>query len=127
MQQIKELPQSPASLDAYEWHSSLTAYQEEAEALDMSAATDGMAPPRGEDESVVNAAVATVILPRLRRIAVEAYDPFSRSMTTKALHVVEEISYCLETTNQRFQVGCRMTGCPHGNRSNMLTMLMLSP
>ena len=59
-----------------------------------------------EDDNVVNTAVATVILPRLRKLALEAYDPFSRSMTSRALHFVEEISYCLETSNQRFQV-CR--------------------
>lgn len=71
----------------------------------MSNSSNGRAPPTSsEDDNVVNAAVATVILPRLRKLAVEAYDPFSRSMTGKALHVVEEISYCLETTNQRFQV-----------------------
>lgn len=107
--QVKELPQSPPSLDAYTWHASLTAYQEEAEALDIAAGTNGLAPPSGEDDSVVNAAVATIILPRLRKLAAEAYDPFSRSMTSKALHVVEEISYCLETSNQRFQVGVHFT------------------
>ena len=86
----------------------MTAYQEETEALDMSEEAKGVARPiSNEDDSVVNAAVATVILPRLRKLAVEAYDPFSRTMTSRALHVVEETSYCLETTNQRFQVSTR--------------------
>lgn len=84
----------------------MTAYQEEAEALDEEEAKNGNAPHivSNEDDHVVNAAVATIIMPRLRKIALEAYDPFSRSMTSKALHVVEEISYCIETTNPRFQV-----------------------
>ena len=77
----------------------------------MSNSSNGRAPPTSsEDDNVVNAAVATIILPRLRKLAVEAYDPFSRSMTGKALHVVEEISYCLETTNQRFQVSPHLAG-----------------
>lgn len=75
--------------------------------MDVIEAKNGNAPPASnEDDHVVNAAVATIILPQLRKIALEAYDPFSRSMTSRALYVVEEISYCIEITNQRFQVRC---------------------
>jgi GC-rich sequence DNA-binding factor len=103
--QIKEL-QPALSLDSYTWHRSLTDYQEEAEALDHSTSSSNgqhyQSP--SEDEAVVNAAVATVLLPRLRKLTSEAYDPFSSPMTSRALQVIEEISYCLEVSNPRFQV-----------------------
>lgn len=59
-----------------------------------------------EDESqeVINALVTSVVIPRLEKLARETYDPLSKKQTTRALGLVEEVSYCVEKSSARFEV-----------------------
>lgn len=46
--------------------------------------------------------MSTVIIPRLRKLAVDAYDPLSSIATTRALALLEELTYVIEPTHTRF-------------------------
>jgi hypothetical protein len=53
---------------------------------------------------VVNALVTSVVIPRLEKLAKETYDPLSRRQTTRALGLVDEVSYCVEKSSPKFEV-----------------------
>lgn len=76
------------SLDQWSWHQALSEFQHA---------------EQGEEDTVAHM-VATVVLPRLRKLAVEAFDPFSSRATARALEAVEEITYCLDPSHPRFEV-----------------------
>lgn len=59
-----------------------------------------------EDEAsaVVNALVASVVAPRLEKLARESFDPMSRRQTTRALALLEEVEYSVERSSPKFVV-----------------------
>lgn len=88
---VEELKAPKKSLDEYDWHVAMVDFQHKRE-------------QEGEVDDTLQGIVATVVIPRLRKLAVEAYDPFSSRATTRALSVVEEITYCLDPSHPRFEV-----------------------
>ena len=101
---IPELHTRPSSsLDSYTWHQALTAFQH---AREQSLGPDGQPAHLDPEDDALNGMMNTVVVPRLRQLAVEGYDPYSARATSAALQVVEEISYCLDTGSARFEVGC---------------------
>ncbi|SCV73710.1 BQ2448_6140 [Microbotryum intermedium] len=104
---IDQLAKTPSGLDSYHWHSSLTAfghashtYHIDDEDDDNHMDEDGA--HSDESAEVVNALVTSVVIPRLIALARASYDPWSRKQTIKALALVDEVSYCVETTSPRF-------------------------
>ncbi|SCZ88564.1 BZ3500_MvSof-1268-A1-R1_Chr10-2g03001 [Microbotryum saponariae] len=105
---IDQLARTPSGLDSYHWHSSLTAFGHAShppngEADDDSHMDEDDAPP-DESAEVVNALVTSVVIPRLIALAKASYDPWSKKQTMKALALVDEVSYCVETTSPKFEV-----------------------
>ncbi|GEM10195.1 GC-rich sequence DNA-binding factor [Rhodotorula toruloides] len=98
--EIQELPHTSADLSAYSWHKALSSYGH--------SPSDSNPDDLDEEEAdesieVVNAIVASVIVPRLSALAKVAYDPFSSRQTVAALRLVDEISYCVETNSPKFE------------------------
>lgn len=62
-----------------------------------------------ESEEVVNALVTLVVIPRLEKLAKETYDPLSRRQTTRALGLLDEVSYCVEKSSPKFEVSSCLT------------------
>lgn len=60
----------------------------------------------GNDESevVVNALVASVVIPRLDKVARESFDPLGKKQTVRALGLIDEVSYCIEKTSPKIEV-----------------------
>lgn len=56
---------------------------------------------------VVNALVTSVVIPRLEKLAKETFDPLSRRQTTRAIGLVDEVSYCVEKSSPKFEVRSR--------------------
>lgn len=92
---VPELPPSPVSLDAYQWHASLSSYahHEHADAAHADA----------ENDDVVAGLVGAAVVPRLQAYAREAYDPYSSRATGRALAIVEEVTYCLDRDGRKFE------------------------
>lgn len=86
-----QLPPSPTDLDHFKWHAALSNYSHE------SGQTEA-------EDNVVGAMVADVVVPRLQDLAKVAYDPYSTSATTKALNLVEEVTYCVDKNGRKFEV-----------------------
>ena len=101
---ITELQAPPPSLDAYKWHQALSAFQH---ARAESAGAKGEDQATVDEDDVVNGMVTTVVIPRLRKLAVEAFDPFSSKAASRALAVVEELTYCFDMNHPRFEVSLR--------------------
>ncbi|KDE06831.1 hypothetical protein MVLG_02867 [Microbotryum lychnidis-dioicae p1A1 Lamole] len=103
---IDQLARTPSGLDSYHWHSSLTAFGHASHpnggADDDSHMDEDDAPP-DESAEVVNALVTSVVIPRLIALAKASYDPWSKKQTMKALALVDEVSYCVETTSPKFE------------------------
>ena len=98
---IEDLPRPPSSLEEFRWHRALVEYQH------ARAASAELG--RGEDQldlqdDVVNGMVATVVVPRLRKLALDGYDAYSSKATDSTLTVMEEITYSMELTNPKFEV-----------------------
>lgn len=91
------MAKTPPGLDAYKWHSKLGSYGHTEESYTQEGEAD-------ESEVVVNALVTSVIVPRLEKLARETFDPMSRKQTTRALGLIEEVSYSVEKTSPRFEV-----------------------
>lgn len=101
------MAKTPPGLDAYRWHSNLGEYGHSAPPVSQ----DGhQYEEEDESEVVVNALVSSVVIPRLEKLAKESFDPLSKNQTTKALALLDEISYCVERKSQRFEVRipCRL-------------------
>jgi GC-rich sequence DNA-binding factor len=97
---IAELQQGNPSLESFSWHKALTDFQHaRASSVEAIAGAEQLDPA----DDVVHGMVATVVVPRLRRLVLDGFDPYSSSGTTKALATVEEITYCLETNHVRFE------------------------
>lgn len=108
-EQIDLLAKTPTGLDAYYWHNSLSAFGHAAgrgRAGSASSSVDGE-DEQDESEEVVNALVTSVVIPRLEKLARETFDPMSRRQTTRALGLVDEVSYCVEKSSPRFEVSRR--------------------
>lgn len=100
---VKELGQSPNSLEHFKWHRALTHFQHErAASLELSSGGAEQVDP-GDD--VVAGMATTVVIPRLRKLVAEGFDTYSSKANSTALGLVEEISYCVEPTSPRFEVG----------------------
>jgi GC-rich sequence DNA-binding factor len=81
--------------EGYRWHQLLSDY-----------AHHQMSGSGNQEENVVAALVADVIVPRFKAL-MPAYDVYSSAATTKALAVVEEITYCIDQTGHKYEVrGC---------------------
>lgn len=91
------MAKTPPGLDAYKWHSKLGSYGHTEDGYAQGGEAD-------ESEVVVNALVTSVIVPRLEKLARETFDPMSRKQTTRALGLIEEVSYSVEKTSPRFEV-----------------------
>ncbi|KAI5481193.1 GC-rich sequence DNA-binding factor [Pseudohyphozyma bogoriensis] len=87
------LTKPPPGLDSYQWHRSLSSF----------AHSDIEGEENDEAETVVNALVTTVVVPRLEVFAKEVYDPLSRRETAKALSAIDEVSYSVERASPRFE------------------------
>ncbi|BGP09779.1 GC-rich sequence DNA-binding factor 2 [Rhodotorula toruloides] len=98
--EIQELPRTSADLSAYSWHKALSSYGHSSAAPN---ADDLDEEEADESTEVVNAVVASVVIPRLSALAKAAYDPFSSRQTVAALKLVDEISYCVETNSPKFE------------------------
>lgn len=86
-----QLPPSPSDLEHFKWHATLSNYSHEAGQTEA-------------EDNVVGAMVADVVVPRLQELAKSAYDPYSTSATTKALNLVEEVTYCVDKNGRKFEV-----------------------
>ncbi|BGP33773.1 hypothetical protein JCM10296v2_005577 [Rhodotorula toruloides] len=98
--EIQELPRTSADLSAYSWHKALSSYGHSSSAPNEDDLDEEEA---DESTEVVNAVVASVVIPRLSALAKAAYDPFSSRQTVAALKLVDEISYCVETNSPKFE------------------------
>lgn len=60
----------------------------------------------GLDESgdLINAFVTGTLIPRLSKVARGTYDPLSTKSTTRALGIVDEVSYCVDKGAEKFEV-----------------------
>ncbi|GAA6064227.1 hypothetical protein JCM10212_000374 [Sporobolomyces blumeae] len=100
--EIDQLAETPSDLSQYVWHQALTAYGHRHTPDDMHD-DDDAAPGNDESAELVNALVSSVIIPRLERLATEAYDPVSLKQTLAAVRIVDEVSYCVETSSPKFE------------------------
>ena len=82
-------------LDSYNWHKDLGSYGHTDDAGDGE---------EDEASAVVNALVASVVAPRLEKLARESFDPMSRRQTTRALALLEEVEYSVERSSPKFVV-----------------------
>ena len=99
---VRELPSPPKSIDKFRWHEALSEYPHpEEDSIESGRRAAERAEPQGD---VVTAMVATVVLPRLRKLVQDGYDPYSAKATVQALGLVEEIACCIETSHPRFEV-----------------------
>ncbi|KAL8278337.1 hypothetical protein RQP46_009229 [Phenoliferia psychrophenolica] len=89
--EIAQLGKTPAGLDAYSWHTNLSAF---GHTVDDDAS---------ESETVVNALVTSVVIPLLEKLARASFDPLSVTQTTRALGLIDEVSYCVEKSSPRFE------------------------
>lgn len=107
--QIDELPRTVSDLSAYQWHQNLSSYGHRTGARpggdgEVGDEDDDDDDKPDESAEVVNALVTSVVIPRLERLARAAYDPLSSRQTVAALRVVDEVSYCVETSSPKFEV-----------------------
>lgn len=47
--------------------------------------------------------MTSVVIPRLTKLAKATYDPMSGKQTSRAIGLVDEVSYCVERTSPRFE------------------------
>ena len=108
--QIDELPRTVSDLSAYQWHQNLSSYGHRERSGDEPQDDDENKPD--ESAEVVNALVTSVVIPRLEKLARSAYDPYSSRQTVAALRVVDEVSYCVETSSAKFEVRFSLSSLP---------------
>ncbi|GAA5851668.1 hypothetical protein JCM9279_002539 [Rhodotorula babjevae] len=102
--EIDELPRTVSDLSAYQWHQNLSSYgHRERSGDEHQDEQDDDEDKPDESAEVVNALVTSVVIPRLEKLARAAYDPYSSRQTVAALRVVDEVSYCVETSSPKFE------------------------
>ncbi|GAA5889079.1 hypothetical protein JCM8208_007763 [Rhodotorula glutinis] len=102
--EIDELPRTVSDLSAYQWHQNLSSYgHPERSGDEHQDDQDDDEDKPDESAEVVNALVTSVVIPRLEKLARAAYDPYSSRQTVAALRVVDEVSYCVETSSPKFE------------------------
>ncbi|GAA5935558.1 hypothetical protein JCM3775_003350 [Rhodotorula graminis] len=102
--EIDELPRTVSDLSAYQWHQNLSSYgHRERSGGEQPEDDDEDDDKPDESAEVVNALVTSVVIPRLEKLARAAYDPYSSRQTVAALRVVDEVSYCVETSSPKFE------------------------
>ncbi|KAK4050355.1 hypothetical protein OIO90_005148 [Microbotryomycetes sp. JL221] len=101
--EISQLAKSPPGLDAYQWHSNLTAFGHAGQSQSREDDDDSEMQGRDESEEIVNLLVTSVVVTRLIPLAKQTYDAFSRHQTVRALGLVDEVSYCVEKSSPKFE------------------------
>lgn len=81
------LQPSPTSLEQLQSHEALSQYAHETQ----------------EEENLFGALISNCILPKLKEFA-PAYDPYDTEATKRVIALVDEVTYGVERTGDRFEV-----------------------